>query len=59
MNLSAHKKPPIGVVPKYLHDSIRQGSLAEAIKRYVEAKIQIPIEWVEEYNEISERYKQC
>lgn len=56
-------KPPLGVKPKWLHqeliDNIRKKELSEAIHRYLGApqNLCIPVEWVEEYNEIIERQK--
>ncbi|MCC9023014.1 hypothetical protein [Bacillus nakamurai] len=43
-------KPPLGVIPKQLHDLYRFSELRNAIKRYIDAECGIPIEWVEEYN---------
>lgn len=43
-------KPPIGVIPKQLHDLYKVSELKNAIKRYIDAGFAIPIEWVEEYN---------
>ncbi|MCY8916272.1 hypothetical protein [Bacillus atrophaeus] len=43
-------KPPIGVIPKQLHDLYRVTELKNAIKRYIDAGCGIPTEWVEEYN---------
>lgn len=48
-------KPPIGVMPRYMWDRKRQKDLADAMERYLEAGMKIPAEWIEEYNEISDR----
>lgn len=45
-------RPPLGLKPKHIHDEERMMAIREAIKRYVEAKKQIPLEWVNEYNEL-------
>lgn len=46
------KKPPIGLKPKWLHDELRVCEIAAAIQRYVAVGKEIPVKWVEEYNEI-------
>lgn len=51
-------KPPLGVMPRKIWDRKRQDQLAEAITRYSEAGYKIPKEWLDEYNEISERLKE-
>ena len=51
------KKPPLGVMPRDIWDRKRQEELAEAMARYLEAGMKIPTEWIEEYNEISDRWE--
>lgn len=48
-------KPPLGVMPRERWDRSRQKDLADAMKRYLEAGMKIPAEWIKEYNEISDR----
>lgn len=48
-------KPPLGVMPEFIWLEKRLGSLGYAIMDYVDARREVPIEWVEEYNKI---YKQ-
>lgn len=50
-----NKKPPLGVMPRELHDEIRRKSLGDAIVRYIDAQLPVNPEWVEEYNELAER----
>lgn len=50
------KKPPLGVMGQKVHDEIREGELGAAIIRYVEAEKEVPMEWVDEYNEIIKRW---
>ena len=46
-------KPPLGIMPKKLHREQRFIALYEAISRYLSVgNIEIPLEWVEEYNEL-------
>ena len=46
-------KPPIGLKPRWLHETNRIQDIIDAIKRYSEAKEPIPIEWVDELNELT------
>lgn len=50
-----HIKPPLGVTSRDMWDRKRQGDLADAMARYLEAGKKIPKEWLDEYNEISDR----
>lgn len=50
-----HDKPPLGLKPRHLCDEEREKDIKEAIIRYCEADKEIPIEWLEEYNEILRR----
>lgn len=56
--LAAKPKPPLGVMPRDIWDRKRQEELAEAMARYLEAGMKIPTEWLEEYNEISDRWEE-
>lgn len=49
--------PPIGLIPKFIHDENRLKDVIDAIERYCNAKLQIPYEWVEEYNELLSKIK--
>lgn len=51
----AKPKPPLGVMPRYAWDRKRKEELAKGIVRYSETGMKIPAEWIEEYNEISDR----
>ena len=52
------EKPPLGVMPRDMWDRKRQEELAEAMARYMEAGKKIPKEWLDEYNEISDRWEE-
>ena len=41
-------KPPLGVTPKWLHDSARLQTICEACQRFIAAKLDIPYFWVQE-----------
>jgi hypothetical protein len=45
-------KPPIGIMPKHIWQENRFMEVCSAITRYYNASLPIPIEWVEEYNEL-------
>lgn len=44
------KKPPVGLMPKYIWDEQRHEEVKDAIRRYLSEDCQIPTEWIEEYN---------
>lgn len=48
-------KPPLGVMPRDIWNRKRQKELADAMQRYLEAGKSIPREWIDEYNELSDR----
>lgn len=50
------KKPPLGVMPKYVHDQHRLSDLFQAVLRYMTSGSKIPQEWIEEINELLTRY---
>lgn len=45
-------KPPLGLVPKWVRQKERYEEVCQAIARYYNANREIPIEWIEEYNEL-------
>ena len=46
-------KPPLGLKPKYIHDIHRKQDIAQAIVRYLESNKAIPMEWIDEWNELN------
>jgi hypothetical protein len=44
-------KPPIGICPKHIWESIRLNNLKDAINRYIDANQIVQIEWINEYND--------
>jgi len=46
------EKPPLGLTPAYIWKSERQSEILEAISRYVDAKKDIPYQWIAEYWEL-------
>ena len=51
------KRPPIGIEPKNVWESIRFNNLKEAMSRYLDAGLDLPEKWTEEYNEFIKRIK--
>jgi len=45
-------KPPLGVVPQWIHNQKRLHVLYEAMERWNEANFPIPKEWKREYEEL-------
>lgn len=45
-------KPPLGLKPQSINNSERLGEVRGAICRYYDAELEIPVKWVEEYNEL-------
>ncbi len=50
-------KPPVGLRPKWVSDKERLNEVRSAIVRYYDAELKIPIEWVEEYNQLIDSTK--
>ena len=48
-------KPPIGIEPKNVWESIRFKNLKDAMIRYLDAGLDLPDEWTEEYSEFIKR----
>lgn len=45
-------KPPLGIESRRLWIERRQHELAAAIRRYLNAGLTVPVEWVTQYNEL-------
>lgn len=43
-------EPPLGVIPKWLHDEYRIKDLKAAINRYLDNNREVSAEWIDEYN---------
>lgn len=52
-----NKKPPIGIQPKFIWEVQRIEDLVSAMNRYINAGLEIPVEWVENYNELIIKYE--
>ena len=51
------KKPPLGLTPRYITSQHRYEEVCGAIRRYFNASLTIPIEWIEEHNELQQDIK--
>ena len=49
------RKPPLGIMPKHIWEDKRFSELIGAIKRYLDANMVVPVEWIDEYNELSKK----
>jgi len=50
-----YKMPPLGLIPKYIHDERRLAEVGGAIYRYLNERYPLKQEWIEEYNELINR----
>ena len=50
------KKPPLGLEPRWIHDSRRAMAILDAIERYTDANMSIPKKWVEELKDLFNVY---
>lgn len=55
-NMSELKKPPLGLEPRWVHDSRRVKAILDAIERYTDANMSIPKKWVEELKDLFNAY---
>ena len=53
-NMERPVNPPLGIIPKNMWKKQRLKELRDAIDRYLEANQRVPVEWIEEYNELLE-----
>jgi len=54
--VSELKKPPLGLEPRWVHDSRRVEDILDAIERYTDANMSIPKAWVEELKDLFNAY---
>lgn len=55
VEIKADMRPPLGLRPRNVVMALRFQEVCEAIKRYWDAGYKLPIEWIEEYNELLEK----
>lgn len=44
--------PPLGLMPKWLHDERRMREILDAMDRYAAAKMPVPVEWISELRDL-------
>ena len=49
-------RPPLGVKPRWMHDSERAKELLDAIERYTDANMSIPKKWINELKDLFNVY---
>lgn len=47
-----YERHPIGVMPRYIWKEKRLADIKSAMHRYTDSFKRIPLEWIEEYNEL-------
>jgi hypothetical protein len=52
VNEGIKPKPPLGIMPRNIWNLKRIDDLNNAINRYYEAGFKVPMEWLEEYNDL-------
>ena len=55
VEINADMRPPLGLRPRSVVMALRFQEVCEAIKRYWDAGFKLPIEWIEEYNELLDK----
>lgn len=51
-------KPPLGITPRKILDAERLKEITDGIQRFIEAGEDVPVAWIEELCEITNRMKQ-
>lgn len=49
------KEPPIGIMPRAIWEDKRKRDIVNAMKRYADEGVPIPLEWIDELNDIEWR----
>lgn len=55
--MNKYEKPPLGLKPRWLHDSCRITDILNAMERYVDSNMPIPKVWIEELKELLQKYR--
>ncbi|MEX0598153.1 MAG: hypothetical protein WD512_16820 [Candidatus Paceibacterota bacterium] len=50
-------KPPLGLPPKFTYIKPRTLAIQRAINRYMSEDMEVPVEWITEYNSLIELKK--
>jgi len=57
VNVDVKLKTPLGIEPKFIVDERRKSDIVGAINIYIQSNMKIPVEWVEEYNDLISNMK--
>lgn len=49
---SGYSKPPMGLMPEFIHNQNRVNSIINATSRYMAAGRPVPAQWIAEYNRL-------
>lgn len=52
----SESKPPLGLMPKWVHDAKRAEDILDAIERYTDENMSIPKSWVKELKDLFKEY---
>lgn len=52
MSVNEFKAAPLGIEPRWLHDSCRLNDILNAMERYADSEMPIPKDWIEELKEL-------
>ena len=55
--MTKKSRPPLGITPRKFHEEYRISEILSAVVRYMNAKYKIPIEWIQEYNDLVKNVK--
>lgn len=50
--IEMNRKPPLGLMPENIWIQMRIEEIKQAIERYINANIEVPIHWISEYNKL-------
>jgi len=48
-------KPPLGIKPRFIHEGSRLSELRGAMQRYLDKGLKISVDWIVEYNELTNK----
>lgn len=46
------QKPPLGLKPRWLHEKQRIEEICDAMERYAQTRIPVPVEWIAELRDL-------
>ena len=50
------KELPDGITPKWIHDTRRAEAILDALERFSEAKMAVPVDWIKELKDLFSIY---